>query len=154
MGHLKRSIGIRGLGYGMMFLAVIVATLLGATYAMADEPPVEQKVESEVKSNQKPPGMESKKGYRGKPGMAKIKKDLDIAVESGRITQKQSDERLGRLSETLKGPGKLGMTDYHEKIRHLQKEIEENVKSGELTRAEADEKHRVLRGKMKGSKKH
>ena len=153
MGHLKRSIGIRGLGYGMVFLLVIVAALWGATYAMADEPTLEQSAESEMKSNRKPLGMESRKGYRGKHDKAEIKKDLDDAVESGRITQGQADERMGRLLQSQKGSKKLDMIDPDEKIRHVQEEIEENVKSGKLTRAEADEKHRVLREKLKASKK-
>lgn len=156
MGHLKRSIGIRGLGYGMVFLLVIVATLWGATYAMADEPTLEQSAESEMKSNRKPLGMESRKGYRGKHDMAEIKKDLDDAVESGRITQEQADERLqvvveGKGKSSGPGPKKSSQDKYD--MAKIKKDLNDAVESGRITQGQADERMGRLLESQKGSKK-
>jgi len=88
-----------------------------------------------------------------KPTESEIKQRLDSAVESGKLTQEEADEKLQAILSgemKKKRPGMFGKKPTESEIKQR---LDSAVESGKLTQEEADEKlQAILSGDMKKRK--
>ena len=86
-----------------------------------------------------------------KPTELEVRKKLDSAVESGKLTQEEADSKLEAILSgemKKKRPGKFGKKPTELEVR---KKLDSAVESGKLTQEEADSKlEAILSGEMKG----
>jgi hypothetical protein len=76
---------------------------------------------------------------------------MKAAVEAGKMTRAQAEERLARLAKQLKAASKK--KPANDKMRAVAEEIEEARKAGKITAEEARKKQEALRSRFADSGK-